>query len=129
MLNDPLANVLSMINKYDQQGKKECLLHPMSSMIERTLAIMQAHRYVGSTEPVTQSRGGVVKINLLGSVNKCGVIKPRWAVKVDDFEKYEKRYLPAKGMGIIILSTSQGLLTHEEAKEKNIGGRLIAYCY
>ena len=68
-------------------------------------------------------------MNLLRNINDCGVVKPRFSFKVKDLEKFEKRYLPAKGMGILIVSTSKGYLTHEEAKKQNIGGRLIAYCY
>lgn len=129
MLNDPLANVMSMIDMYDQKGKRECMVHPASSIILKTLKILQEEHYIGETEELTSKKGGVLKVNLLGTVNKCGVIKPRYSVTADGFEKFEKRYLPAKGMGIIIVSTSQGLMTHDQAKEKNIGGRLIAYCY
>lgn len=50
-------------------------------------------------------------------------------MKLPEFEKFEKRYLPAKNMGIIMVSTSQGITTHRMAKEKKSGGRLIAYCY
>jgi len=37
--------------------------------------------------------------------------------------------LPAKGFGIILVSTNQGILVHSQAREKNLGGRLLAYCY
>ena len=70
-----------------------------------------------------------MKINLIGSINKCGVVKPRFSVKKNDFEKYEKRYLPAQNFGILIVSTSQGIMTNYEAKEKNLGGKLLAYVY
>lgn len=129
MLNDPLANVMSMIGTYEKLGKKSCTIHPVSSIILKTLKILQDEQYLGSTEVVTEKRGGVYILNLLGAINNCGVIKPRWSVKIEDFEKFEKRYLPAKGMGILIISTSQGLMTHEQAKDKSIGGRLIAYVY
>ena len=44
-------------------------------------------------------------------------------------EKYEKRYLPAKQFGILIISTPKGLMTHVQAMDKKTGGKLIAYCY
>ncbi len=66
---------------------------------------------------------------LLGKVNKCGAIKPRFSVKKGGFEKFEKRYLPAKNFGMIIVSTSKGLMMHDEAKKKGLGGRLISYVY
>ena len=75
---------------------------------------------------MTPTKGGYLKINLLGSINAIGVIKPRFAVSVDEFEKFEKRFLPAQDMGIILVSTSKGIMTHTEAKNK-IGGKLFAY--
>lgn len=90
---------------------------------------MQKEGYIGSFETVIESKGEVIKLNLLGSINKCGVIKPRYNVKKKKIEKFEERYLLAEDFGIIIMSTSNGMITHKEAKEKGIGGKLIAYCY
>ncbi len=129
MLNDPLANALSGILNYDKIGKKQYIVHPASKTIRKVLQILNEQGYLGAAEPVTDSRGGIVKVNLLGNVNKCGVIKPRFSVKTDSYEKFEKRFLPAKGVGVLIVSTIKGIITHEEAKAQNMGGRLIAYCY
>lgn len=129
MLNDPLANVMSAIINYEKTGKRELTVHPVSKMIRRVLTIMQDHGYVGELEEVSTGRGGFSKLNLLGNVNKCGVIKPRFSIDKFGFQRFEKRYLPANGVGILIISTPQGLMTHDQAKEKGIGGRLVAYCY
>lgn len=129
MLNDPLANVLSKALNYELTGKKEVLINPLSKLIKGVLKIFKEHGYIGDVEIITDSRGCVGKLNLLGAINKCGVIKPRFSVSLENFEKFEKRYLPAVGVGILIVSTNKGLMTHEEAKKNHIGGRLIAYCY
>lgn len=129
MMNDPIANVLSALKTYEKVGKRELLVHPVSNLLKKTLDIMKDEGYVGELEVVSSGRGGVGKLNLLGNINNCGVIKPRFSVAADEFIKFEKRYLPAKGVGIIIVSTSQGVMTHTEAIKKGIGGRLIAYCY
>ena len=128
-MNDTLANAMSAILNYDRVGKKEYLVHPASKTTKHVLAILNAQGYIGAAESVTEARGGVLKVNLLGNINKCGVIKPRFAVTMNEYEKFEKRFLPAKGVGVIIVSTIKGFLTHEEAKAQNLGGRLIAYCY
>jgi len=128
-LNDPLANVLSHIDNYEKLGKKELLTKNNSKVIRKVLKIMQENGYIGSTEENKDNKEGPLKINLLSNINKCGVIKPRFRIKNDGYEKFEKRYLPAKGFGIIIISTSQGLMIHTQAKEKKIGGTLISYCY
>ncbi|MBW3001794.1 30S ribosomal protein S8 [Candidatus Woesearchaeota archaeon] len=129
MNNDPLANALSATLNYELAGKKEIMISPTSKVILGVLKILNAHQYVGQFETITDARGGYIKLHLLGNLNKCGVIKPRFSVGWQDFDKFEKRYLPAKGMGIIIISTNKGLMTLDEAREKQIGGKLIAYCY
>ena len=65
----------------------------------------------------------------LGRLNVCKAVKPRYVVKADNIIKYMKRYLPARDMGSLIISTSKGLMTHQTAIEKNIGGSIIAYFY
>ena len=129
MLNDPLANVLSKILNYELTGKKEVNIHPLSRLIDGVLKIFKENGYVGDIDVITKGRGGVGVLHLLGAINKCGVIKPRFSVTLEDFEKFEKRYLPAVGVGILIVSTNKGLMTHEKAKNDKIGGRLVAYCY
>ncbi|PIN75889.1 30S ribosomal protein S8 [Candidatus Woesearchaeota archaeon CG10_big_fil_rev_8_21_14_0_10_37_12] len=129
MLNDPLANVLSAIVNYEKIGKKELLINPVSNVIKKVLAIMQEHHYIGALEELHQANGGFAKINLLGNINNCGVVKPRFSVKNLEFQKFEKRYLPANGVGILIISTPEGIMTHDAAREKGLGGRLLAYCY
>ena len=129
MLNDPLAAALTKIVNAEKVGKKEVLIRPASKMIKKVMNIMNDHNYLGAFEELEDGHGGMLKIFLLGSINKCGVIKPRFSTKTSEFEKWEKRYLPAKDFGIIIVSTPEGVVTHNEAKKKNSGGKLLAYCY
>ncbi|MFO8016406.1 MAG: 30S ribosomal protein S8 [Candidatus Woesearchaeota archaeon] len=128
-LNDPLANALSVINNYEKSGKQECRIKPQSRVIKEVLRIMNEKHHLGSSEEEEDGRGGYLKVNLLGKINRCGAVKPRYFVKNEDYEKFEQRYLPAKDFGILIISTSKGIMSHEEAKEKRIGGVLLAYCY
>ena len=128
-LNDPLANVLSLVLSYDSNGKPIVCTKNNSKVIRKVLSIMRDNGFIGDFEEVSDSPGKSLKINLLGKINKCGVIKPRFSVAISDIEKFEKRYLLAKDFGIIILSTNKGLMTNVEAREKNIGGSLVSYCY
>lgn len=127
--NDPLANVLSHILNYERIGKQSLVTKDNSKLIKGVLQIMQDNGYLGSTEIVEDAKGNLLSINLIGSINGCGVIKPRFQIDKDNYEKFERRYLPSKDFGILIISTNQGLMTHTEAKEKGIGGTLISYCY
>ncbi|MDO8660619.1 MAG: 30S ribosomal protein S8 [Candidatus Woesearchaeota archaeon] len=129
MLNDPIANALSKVLKQEELGRREVLLHPTSNILSKILTILNEQGYAGITEELSPSRGRITKLFLTGNINKCGAIKPRFTVKLLGYEKFEKRYLPAKGVGVLIVSTPQGLMTHDQAKTKKLGGRLIAYCY
>lgn len=128
-LNDPLANVLSHMLNAERQGKRELLTRNNSKLIRQVLDLMNEAGYVGGYEILKDNRGSSLKINLLGRLNNVGVIKPQYQIKHNNFEQYEKRFLPAKDFGIIIISTNQGLITHLVAKELAIGGKLIGYCY
>ncbi len=129
MLNDTLANALSSVLNSEKIGKKECLISPSSKIIKTILKIMNENDYIGTFNENTNAPCNLLKVNLLGSINKCGVIKPRYSVNKDGYVKFEKRYLPAKDFGIIIVSTPKGIMSHIEAKKKQTGGILLAYCY
>ena len=128
-LNDPLSNVLSQIDTYERAGRKEILTKNNSKIIKKVLSIMQDNRYIGGFEEIKDSKGDFLKIHLIGNINKTGVIKPRFSVKKDNFEKFEKRFLPAKEFGMLVISTSRGMMTNVEAKKKGFGGKLVSYCY
>lgn len=128
-MNDPLANALSNIWNAEKVGKKECIISISSVFIENILKILKSHNYIKDFKVVEGAKKKELFIFLSGKINKCKVIKPRYNVKLSDYEKFEKRYLPAKDFGIIFVSTSKGMMTHIESKNKKLGGRLIAYCY
>jgi len=127
--NDILANVMSLMLNNEIIGRSNCSIKPISKVVKSVLQILKTNGYITEIEEVKDGKGDLINLKLSGMINKCGVIKPRFNVNLKNYEKYEKRYLPAKDMGIIIVSTPMGIMTHNEAKQKNIGGRLIAYCY
>ena len=129
MLNDPLAATLSKLNNAEKVGKREVVLTIPSNMIKKVLDILNDYHYIGSFQEQKIGNKIILIVNLLGSINKCGVIKPRFSTKRKEFEKWEKRYLPSKDFGIILVSTPKGVMTHMQAKENNLGGKLLAYCY
>ena len=129
MNNDPLANAMSKIVNYERIGRTSVQLYPIGILTKHVLEILNKHGYVGERSEQKTTRGTTLGVKLIGTINNAGVIKPRFAVQTDSFEKYEKRFLPAQGVGVIIISTSKGLMTLDEARKENVGGRLIAYCY
>ncbi|HLE48170.1 MAG TPA: 30S ribosomal protein S8 [Candidatus Thermoplasmatota archaeon] len=129
MLQDPLNDALSQIRNAEKVGKKDVILRPASKLIGRVLTVMKDGGYVGDFEFVEDQRGGVYRVKLLGRINDCGVIKPRYAIGRLEFEKWENRYLPAQDFGALILSTTNGVISQYQAKELKTGGRLLAYVY
>lgn len=126
---NPLANTLSTIYNNEVRGKKECITYPASKFVANVLRVMQREGYIGAFELIDDGRGGKFRIQLLGRINKCGVVVPRVSVKVKEIEKWESKFLPSRDIGILIISTPKGIMTHREAKMKGIGGVLIAYVY
>ena len=64
-----------------------------------------------------------------GRLNKCGVISPRYDLKINNFEKLVSQILPSRQFGKVILTTTYGIMDHEEAKRKHIGGKVLGYFY
>ena len=128
-LLDPLADAMSTIYNSEIVGKPEVVIAPASGLLEKVLQVMQSKGYIGEFERIDDGKSGRFRIQLMGRTNKCGVIKPRYPVRRDGFERFEKRFLPAYNYGILIVTTPQGVMTHEDAKVRGIGGRLLAYVY
>jgi len=127
--HDPLNDALSTIKNAESGGKRVCILMPSSKLIGRILKVMQDNNYIDQFEYVEDGKAGMFKVELNGNINNCGVIKPRYAVKTRDVEKFESRYLPAQNFGVLILTTTQGVVSHTEAKKLGVGGKLLAYVY
>ncbi len=128
-LMDPLADALTNIRNNELQVNSTCTIRPASKLIGHVLSVMKKENYISNFEYVDDEKAGIFQVELDGNINQCGVIKPRHAVKKDEFEKFEKGYLPAKNFGILIVTTPEGIMTHKDAKSKGIGGRLLAYMY
>ncbi len=128
-LTDSVSNGLTAIMNNEMRNKRDCVLSPASKLLGRVLRVLQLNGFIGEFEFIDDGRVGKFRVQLLGRVNKCGAIKPRFSVGMNDFEKWEKTFLPARDVGILVVSTSTGVISHKEAKEKKLGGRLLAYVF
>lgn len=126
---DPVADALINLKNSDVASKKQCFFRPASKILGEILRVMQKKGYLSTFEFIDDGREGIYRVELMGKINQCRAIKPRYATKRSGFEKYEKRYLPSKDVGILIVSTPKGVLTHNEAKKQGVGGRLLAFVY
>src|SRR3989344_1136772 len=107
---DPLTDALVNIRNHEIAAKKTCVIRPASKLLGEILRVMQEKNYIGTYEFIDDGRDGMYKVNLLGRINQCRAIKPRYAVKKTEFEKFEKRYLPSRDIGTLIVSTPRGVM-------------------
>lgn len=126
MSQDTVADALNMIKNAKKARKEVVEVTKMSNLLIEILKIMKQKNAIKKYKINPKEKS--VEITL-GEISECKAIKPRFTVQKDEIEKYERRYLPARGMGTIIISTNKGLMTHEEAEEEGIGGSLVAYFY
>ena len=129
MLNDPLADALSTIKNAELRGMEKCTIQPSSKLIGGILTLLKEKGFVGNYEFIDDGKSGMFQVDLIGNINNCGVIKPRYPNKLREMEKWEARYLPARDFGVLILTTTEGVISHDEARKKGIGGKLLAYVY
>ncbi len=126
---DTIANGLITILNNELRRKKECIITPASKLLGNVLRVIQMNGYIGEFEFIDDGRSGKFRVQLLGRINKCGAIRPRFAVKSRDIEKWEKSFLPSRDIGIIAVSTPKGVISHKDAVQKEVGGLLLAFVY
>ena len=85
---------------------------------------MQKHGYIDEFEEIDDHRSGKIVVQLNGRINKCGVISPRFNVQLPQIENWVNLLLPARSFGYIILTTSAGIMDHEEARRKHVAGKV-----
>jgi ribosomal protein S8 len=85
--------------------------------------------YIGEFEEIDDHRNGKVVVQLNGRLNKTGVISPRYNVALSDMEKWVVKLLPSRQFGYIVLTTSSGIMDHEEARRKHVSGKIIGFFY
>jgi len=126
---DTLANALNSIKVSENKGKQTARIRPASRIIREVLRLLKDKGYIEDFDFIDDGKSGEFIVKLSGKINNCGAVKPRFPLGKDSWEKFETRFLPAKGVGMLIVSTSKGIITHVQAQEEKIGGRLLCYVY
>lgn len=127
--SNPISDAMTAIKNASDTGKADCIVEPAGKLLGSMLRIMQEAGYLGGFEYIDDNRGGQFRVQLNGRINRCGAITPRFNLKVDEMERWESQFLPGKNFGMLILSTSKGVMGHESARKLGIGGELLGYVY
>ncbi len=126
MSQDIVADALNMIKNVKKARKTEIKIKRISNLLIEILKIMKQEGAVKKYK--INSKNKTIEVTV-GDLTDCRAIKPRFTVDKTQIEKYRRRYLPARNLGVMIVSTNKGLMTHEEAKKEKTGGCLVAYFY
>jgi small subunit ribosomal protein S15Ae len=124
-----LADVLKTISNAEKRGKRQVLLRPSSKVIIKFLQVMQKNGYIGDFTVLDDHRNGKIVVELIGRINKCGVISPRFDVPLKDVEKWVVNVLPSRQFGHIVMTTTFGIMDHEEARRRKTGGKILGFFY
>jgi small subunit ribosomal protein S8 len=127
--NDPLANALSGLDNAESVGQLDYTVSPASNLTGSVLEVLYDRGYVDGFDFVDDGKAGRFEVELKGAINECGAVKPRYSAGADEFEKWEKRFLPARDYGTLVVTTSRGIMSHYEARREGVGGQVIAYVY
>jgi len=124
-----LANLFTTLFNTEDRRKDSCIVVPTSKLGIEVLNTLKKEGYIDDFEHIDDKRGGKFKIKLLAKISKCGAITPRFKVKKDEYGVWERQFLPSYDRGMLLVTTNQGVMSHKEAIDKNIGGSLIGYVY
>ncbi len=127
MKKDIVADALNQMMNAKKVGKNEVEIKLISKVLVRLLEMMKSGGYIDFKLSGDEKKPSVIV--KFFKLNECKAIKPRYYVEVKDIEKYLRRYLPSRNFGVLVISTSKGLVSDEEAQKDKLGGSLIAYFY
>ncbi|KAF7683573.1 40S ribosomal protein S15a [Astathelohania contejeani] len=126
---DKLTAACKTISTASRQAKRQVLLRCVDRTTKAFLEMMQKKGYVTDITYIHDNRKGKAVIGLNGRLNKCGTICPRFNVKCEQIEKFRDRILPARQFGHLLLTTSSGVLDHNECISKKVGGKVLGFFY
>ncbi|MBM7588291.1 small subunit ribosomal protein S8 [Bacillus pakistanensis] len=130
-MTDPIADLLTRIRNANMV-RHEKLEVPASNIKKEIAEILKREGFVRDVEFVEDSKQGVIRIFLKYGSNNERVITGVKRISKPGLRVYAKANEVPKvlnGLGVALVSTSQGVITDKEARAKQVGGEVLAYVW
>ena len=131
VMTDPIADFLTRISNANM-AKHESLEVPASKIKRDIAEILKNEGFVRDVEYIDDDKQGIIRVFLKYGKGNERVISGIRRISKPGLRSYVKADAVPKvlnGLGIAILSTSEGVITDKEARAKKIGGEVIAYIW
>ena len=131
VMTDPIADMLTRIRNANQM-KHLTVLVPASKIKLEILNVIKNEGYIEDVEFVEDGKQGAIKVTLKYTDKKERVIKGLKRISKPGLRVYAKSTEMPKvlnGLGVAVVSTSNGVMTDREARHQHLGGEVIAYIW
>lgn len=133
MLTDPIADMLTRIRNANTAMHDEVRM-PSSKQKVALAEILQREGYIGgfTVAPSTKGPGDVLTIAMKYSAERDRTISGLRRISKPGLRIYRKSDAVPRvlgGLGVAVLSTSQGLMTDREARKRKVGGEVLCYVW
>ncbi len=130
-ISDTIADLLTRIRNANT-AKHATVDVPASNVKKAITQILTDEGYVKSFQIIEDGKQGIIRINLKYDENRTPVISGLRRISKPGLRIYSSSQdMPKvrKGLGIVIVSTSKGIMTDKKARELNVGGEVLAYVW
>lgn len=131
VMTDPIADYLTRIRNANM-AKHDSVEIPASNIKKSISEILKREGFIRNYEVADDNKQGVIKVFLKYGPNGERVISGLKRISKPGLRNYvgaEDLPKVLNGLGIAIVSTSAGVITDKEARQKNVGGEVIAYIW
>jgi small subunit ribosomal protein S8 len=130
-MTDPIADMLTRIRNANTVGHTTVDL-PASKMKKSIAEILRDEGYIKGYDVIEDGKQGIIRIQMKYGADKERVISGIKRISKPGLKVYAKRGEVPKvlgGLGIAIVSTSQGIVSDKEARKLGVGGEVICYIW
>ena len=130
-MTDPIADMLTRIRNANTVGHATVEI-PASKMKKAIAEILKDEGYIRGYEVIEDGKQGIIKVSMKYGPDKTKVISGIKKISKPGLKVYAKAEDVPKvlgGLGIAIISTSNGLITDKQARKLGVGGEVICYVW